>query len=1095
MRIHSVTNLALNNKTIQKSYGTHPGTNKPIQPVFGTKISFKGADVNKNQILLLAAECTPYSVSGGLGAVIRDMSKAFKEQYPNKDIRIMVPFYNVRLSNGKPEPVYVISGVKNQNGSDFAKFDLEDTGIETDFHYGIRKSSAKLYKAKKPENGVTTYFLYCPELEDVKKEYCLDDYSMFERYCAFSNAAVALREKMKNSGENFNPAILHTNDWHTAFAAISLKNSESDVKSVHGLLNAHAHFQGRYMPFAAALNSFSEAQLDRLMENKDFKREMMNLIFDNKYILLNEKTKNLSDTRDLNKNLNNKEFMRAVLVNVADNYQTLFNDTKNSLTYSCINNIIRNEFNDVCWDENNNFNATVNALKNADAWFTISKTHLNELLTQPEFSSLSLYNMMRVKLPRGTSILNKIDVKRYDPENPEQVYKTYNVSDFENGKSINKDFLFRQFSRENILTNKFNSKLINNPENAYIYGSLDSRYKSYPLAMNISRFDTNQKGSDIALKTAEILLKQNQKINFVFALPGIKSLNPQVLKDFETNVIKKYPGRVVLIDAYVPINEYAAASDFSIIPSRSETCGLVGYQSMRMGAVPISAPIGSMNDCLITPYHDIKNAMGFKAPLHFLNCTNPPKVLANTINTAIDFYYDEPSQFKRMIKNCMMYDSSWKPAVVEQNALYERILNNQQVGNLSVNDLKEVTDRHNLKILRKNDIDNLEKADVLVLLAHPDDEIFFLPVLKAIEDGKSVQIVYGALGEKGHRKDGAPNTKDELVKHREYELLDALNELGITRNPVVLDIPDLEFYKDKYTQDIFSAYKKIIKKVQPKEVWSFGPDGFTGNGDHKLTGKLALDCVNLYNKEFSENVKIYQPALTAEDAKRLKDYASYTSDAFDFVKSSDYPNTDMFTMNVSKYRNKFENSLIKYRSQWSKNEVKAITDFYNNAPVHYVSKTEFPKIDAEMNPWAYRNELFSRIYGKDFEEFNGGISFKPFDLNYKVNLYLGDFNTNRKRLWIETSGLKDYELAPELLASILKNSKRITYIPKFKDVKYFDIVLYRKENRNARVKITVPVDETVMVLPYVQKMIDDPVAATVQIIKENPYTGVNWRPI
>ena len=253
--------------------------------------------------------------------------------------------------------------------------------------------------------------------------------------------------------------------------------------------------------------------------------------------------------------------------------------------------------------------------------------------------------------------------------------------------------------------------------------------------------------------------------------------------------------------------------------------------------------------------------------------------------------------------------------------------------------------------------------------------------------------------------------------------------------------------------------------------------------------------MNLYNKEFSENVKIYQPALTAEDAKRLKDYASYTSDAFDFVKSSDYPNTDMFTMNVSKYRNKFENSLIKYRSQWSKNEVKAITDFYNNAPVHYVSKTEFPKIDAEMNPWAYRNELFSRIYGKDFEEFNGGISFKPFDLNYKVNLYLGDFNTNRKRLWIETSGLKDYELAPELLASILKNSKRITYIPKFKDVKYFDIVLYRKENRNARVKITVPVDETVMVLPYVQKMVDDPVAATVQIIKENPYTGVNWRPI
>ncbi len=1072
MRISPLkSNFSFDNKVINKKQ-TENHINTPSNPIYTTKISFKGSDVNKNQILVLSAECTPYSVSGGLGSVIRDMTEAYKKQYPNKDLRLMLPFYNPQLSFNGPKPLYVVSGVKNKDGNDYLNFNLEDTGIQTDFRYGVRKSNVKLYKAKLPENGVTTYFLYFPELNNVKKEYALDDYSMFEKYCAFSNAAIALRDKMKNSKEDFNPAILHTNDWHTAFAAINAKETNRDVKSIHGLLNAHAHFQGRYFPFAAALNNFSQPQIERLINNRDFKREVMNLIFDNKDILLNEKTQKEARTSNLSTNLNNAEFMTAVLENVADNYQKLFNDPKNSLTYSCINDIIHREFKDVCWDENNKFNATVNALKNADAWFTVSHTHLNELLTQPEFSSLSLYNMMRVKLDKGSDILNKIDVKRYDPENSSQVFRTYNANSYLIGKHINKQFLFKQFDKYNISRKNFNSKLINNPENASVYGYLDSRYLSYPLAMNISRFDTNQKGSDIALKTAEILLKQNQKINFVFALPGIKALNQPLLKEFEENIIKKYPGRVVLIDAYVPINQYAASADFSIIPSRSETCGLVGYQSMRMGAIPISAPIGSMNDCLITPYHDIKKAMGFKAPLHFLNCNNPPKVLANTINTAIDFYYDEPQQFHRMTKNCMLYDSSWKNAVVEQNSLYEKVLDNKKTGSLTINDLKESSEQHNLEILREKDIPNLQKADILVLLAHPDDEIFFLPVLKSLKEGKSVQFIYSALGEKGYYKAGAPSTKEELSKHREYELLDALNDLGVKRNPVLLDIPDLEFYKEEYTNKISETYKKIIEKVQPEEVWSFGPDGFTGNGDHKLTGKLAFDRLKEYNKEHNKNIKLFQPALTAKDAQTFKDYASYTTDAFDFVTPSDIQAE--YTQDVSEYKNTFEKSLKDYKSQWSPNEVKAITDFYNNNPVHYVSRKDFPEIDAKLNPWQYRREEFSRNYGSDFEEFNGGISFKPTNLNCKINLYLADFNTNQERLWIETSGLKDKEMAPSILESILQNAERITNIPKFKNVKYFDIVLYKEKNQNDKVKITIPVKEAKRFLPFTGKLIEAP---------------------
>lgn len=1089
MKIQTIFNYNLQNKkTPNTSNLKNIQTYQNTPGVFSTKISFKGADVNQNQILLLSAECAPYSVSGGLGSVICDMSKAYKKEYPNKDIRIMIPFYNASCKSENPLPIYTVNGVKNNTGDDNLKFQLENTGVETEFRYGVRKSQAKLYKCQKPQNGVTTYFLYLPELKGMKKEYDLDDYSMFEAYCAFSNAAVAILDKMKNSKENFNPAILHTNDWHTTFAAIACKNTHKETKSIHGLLNAHAHFQCRLQPFAAALNCFNEKQIEKLISNNEFKKELMNLIFDNKDILINKKILEETNTQDYGKELNNKKFIMNVLVNVAENYQKLFSDSKNDLTYSCINNVIRKEFKDICWDENNNFNATVNALKNADSWFTISKTHLNELLTQPEFSSLSLYNMMRVKLDKGTSILNKIDEARYDSQNPEQVYKPYNVENVEDGKARNKVFLFQQMTKSNISRKTFDKKIINNPENAIVLGYLDSKYFSYPLAINISRFDTNQKGSDIAMKSIELLLNQNQKINFVLALPGIKTLNPQLLESFEKNVINKYPGRIVLIDAYVPINEYAAAADFSIIPSRSETCGLVGYQSMRMGAIPISAPIGSMNDCLITPYHDIKKAMGFKAPLHFLNCSNPAKVLANTISTAIDFYYDEPQQLSRMKKNCMLYDSSWKPAVKEQNELYENVLNNKTIGKLKINDLKETSEKHNLKILKMTDLPDLPKADVLVLLAHPDDEIFFLPIMKKLEEGKSVQFVYSALGEKGHYKAGAPSTKEELIKHREIELLDALNELGIKRSPIVLDIPDLEFYKDEYAQKISKAYEKILETISPQEVWSFGPDGITGNGDHKITGKIAFDNVRNYNENYNKNIKLFQPALTKSDAQRLKDYSSYTTDAFDFVAPSDVHVP--YQQNVSKYKEKLENALNKHKSQWTQNEVKAIRDFYNNTPVKYVSRSQFPEVDAMSNPWKIRKEDFSKKYGQDFEEFNGGISFKPYGLNYKVNLYLADFNTNKNRLWIETSAFKDQIAAPELLSSILKNTGRIISIPQFGDVKTFDVVLYKKENPNKKVKISIPVNEVSNILAFVPTLTENPEKAVMAIKRENPFSRI-----
>ena len=84
----------LNTPKIAKSKNINSASSKHI-----LQITFCGNDKNPNQIAVIAAECVPYCVAGGLGDVTRDMTKAYKEKYPNKDIRIFLPFYNKKSND------------------------------------------------------------------------------------------------------------------------------------------------------------------------------------------------------------------------------------------------------------------------------------------------------------------------------------------------------------------------------------------------------------------------------------------------------------------------------------------------------------------------------------------------------------------------------------------------------------------------------------------------------------------------------------------------------------------------------------------------------------------------------------------------------------------------------------------------------------------------------------------------------------------------------------------------------------------------------------------------------------------------------------
>ena len=129
-----------------------------------------------------------------------------------------------------------------------------------------------------------------------------------------------------------------------------------------------------------------------------------------------------------------------------------------------------------------------------------------------------------------------------------------------------------------------------------------------------------------------------------------------------------------------------------------------------------------------------------------------------------------------------------------------------------------------------------EKADLLVLAAHPDDEILFfggaIPTYAA-ERGKDVVVAYMTYS----------NTT------RRSELLNALWHMGVRQYPVIGT-----FY-DTYTRELEDAYARwrktdtrafvmeLIRRYTPDVVLTHDVNGEYGHGAHKLCADAARYCV------------------------------------------------------------------------------------------------------------------------------------------------------------------------------------------------------------------------------------------------------------
>jgi LmbE family N-acetylglucosaminyl deacetylase len=148
--------------------------------------------------------------------------------------------------------------------------------------------------------------------------------------------------------------------------------------------------------------------------------------------------------------------------------------------------------------------------------------------------------------------------------------------------------------------------------------------------------------------------------------------------------------------------------------------------------------------------------------------------------------------------------------------------------------------------------DERYKADILVVVAHPDDEAAATPYLaRALDEHKRIAVVFGTRGSSGANEAGAEQAA-ALGAVREIEARNALTTLGIN-NVWFLD------GKDTASQNVLQSLAswdhgecleqlvRLVRLTRPEVILTFMPGTFIGedHGDHQASGVLATEAFDL----------------------------------------------------------------------------------------------------------------------------------------------------------------------------------------------------------------------------------------------------------
>ena len=272
------------------------------------------------------------------------------------------------------------------------------------------------------------------------------------------------------------------------------------------------------------------------------------------------------------------------------------------------------------------------ALYHATKITTVSPTYAFEIQT-PQYG-FGIDGVLRHRSRDLTGIINGIDYGEWSPLIDNLVPAHFNADDF-TGKNICKAELQKQSGL---------------PVNQNI-----------PVFGIVSRL-ADQKGLDLLANVLPDLLSRA-----AMQVVMLGSGDP-VLEHIFSNLAAMHPDKMSVTIGYN--NKLAhmieAGSDFFIMPSRFEPCGLNQMYSMAYGTLPIVRTTGGLVDTVI-PWDPRMPGQGTGINFHDAD----PNALCWALERALQLYYDYPSEYLSVRSNGMRKDFSWDRSVEQYEKVYK----------------------------------------------------------------------------------------------------------------------------------------------------------------------------------------------------------------------------------------------------------------------------------------------------------------------------------------------------------------------------------------------------------------------------------------
>jgi starch synthase len=268
---------------------------------------------------------------------------------------------------------------------------------------------------------------------------------------------------------------------------------------------------------------------------------------------------------------------------------------------------------------------------------TVSPTHAIEVMDEDQ--GFGLEPVLQSHRDKVSGILNGVDYDYFNPATDTAVAKTYTVDTITN-KQANKQALRQRFS-------------------------LAQNHK--PLVAFIGRLDP-QKGLEL-VQHALLTTVQNDG---QFILLG-SSLDPVINQRFKELAIQFADST----DVHVEIGfdeslsrQIYAGSDFMVVPSKFEPCGLTQLIAMRYASVPIVRETGGLADTVFDiDYSDKPEAQRNGFVFKDFNQTG----LDSALHRALNYYQQQPEQYQQIAVNAMRSDYSWDYPAQEYLNIYHSI--------------------------------------------------------------------------------------------------------------------------------------------------------------------------------------------------------------------------------------------------------------------------------------------------------------------------------------------------------------------------------------------------------------------------------------